>query len=337
MGKRLFKIIVILALLGFSNTLSAISLKSDSLYIKPFFRKFSVRTMIGIKEIGIKEFSFSISNSSALRNSSPKILYKPNNGLIGGVGISYRNILLSYYFNVSGTELSHKRFGKTSINDYQLSLTTRFFYISGYNRTYDGFYVSKPDEIYPDWDKSQPYPQRPDITYSTKGVETIVNLNPRRYSLNASLKFTEQQLQSVFSVLLYANYSVLKVSADSSIIPSHLKSSYFDGRDLYKTNFSGWSIMPGLSYSFIKNKWFVNPIIFAGVGYMQKDLYFSNDGVDKYGDSYLRFSARLSYGYNSRKFFMGALFEWNEMFLPEKDLMIKTENLNLMVVLGFRF
>ena len=95
--------------------------------------------------------------------------------------------------------------------------------------------------------------------------------------------------------------------------------------------------MPGLSYSFIKNKWFVNPIIFAGVGYMQKDLYFSNDGVDKYGDSYLRFSARLSYGYNSRKFFMGALFEWNEMFLPEKDLMIKTENLNLMVVLGFRF
>jgi len=331
MGNRFSKIILLIIILGFTNNSFAF-FRPDSIYFRPFSHKFSVRALVGIKELSI-----SISNSSTLLGSASKILYKPNNGLIGGVGVSYRNILLSYYFNVPGTELDHDKFGKTNINDYQLSMTTRLLYLSGYHRTYSGFYVSKPNESYPNWDFSQPYPQRPDIKYVTKGVETILNLNPRRYSLNSSLKFTEQQLLSVLSPLIYANYNLFNVSADSSIIPSHLQSNFFNGRKLYKTSFKGWAVMPGLSYNFIKNKWFINPIVFAGIGYMHKDLFFENNGIDKFNDYYFRMSIRLSYGYNSKNFFMGALAEWNELYLPEKNLMIKTENLNLMVVLGFRF
>ena len=324
-------IILILLFFGFTNILSA-SLKTDSLYIKPFQRKISARVFIGIKELSI-----AISSSSKFNSSDPKIIYKPNNGVVGGVGVSYRNILISYYYKVSGTELNSRLYGKTSIADYQINLTNRFFYISVFHRNYSGFYVSKPYQSYPNWEAGTPNPQRPDIKYTTRGIETTVNLNPSKYSLNTSLKLTEQQLQSVFSTLVYANYSLTTINADSSLIPSHLSSSFFDGKKLIQSDFSGWTVMPGLSYCFARNQWFFNPMFFAGIGYIKKELLFANDGEEKYNDYYFRISGRLSCGYNSKLFFAGAIVEWNEMFIPEKNLMIKTENFNVMLMCGIRF
>ncbi len=307
-------------------------IKSDSLYIKPFSRRISTRVLLGIKE-----FSISIGNGSKLISSNPKVIYKPNNGVIGGIGISYRNILISYYFKVPGTELSNQAYGNTSISDYQINLTNRFFYFSGFHRIYNGFYVSRPYESYPDWDKSLPYPQRQDIHLSTMGFETIINLNPRRYSLNASLKLTEQQLRSAFSGLIYANYSFTSVSADSSLIPSHLRSLFFDGKELHQSNFSGWTVMPGISYAYVSGRWFLNPMLFSGLGYSHKELLFEMDGSENYHDYYFRINCRLNYGYNSKRVFAGVFFEWNEIFLPEEGFSIKTENLNAMLMLGFRF
>lgn len=332
MRKSYFTIIsLIFILLGTSNVAYA-TFKADSLYIKPFTRKFSTRILFGLKELSI-----GIKSSSKLMSKSPSIIFKPNNGVNGGIGITFRNIQLSYYFNLPGTELDKNKYGRSSIFDYQLNITNRFFYISGFHRTYKGFYVSNPKESYSGWDEGTPYPKRSDIDYTTEGIETIVNLNPHRYSLNASLKLTEQQLRSVFSILVFANYSLTSVSADSSLIPNQLQSYFFEGKQLYQSNFSGWTVMPGISYSLAKSKWFVNPIFFAGLGYMKKELLYINQGFDDYKDYYFRINFRLNLGYNSKAFFAGTFIEWNEQFLPEKNLMIKTENFNLVLMLGYRF
>lgn len=310
----------------------AMFFKPDSLYLKAFPLKFSVRTIAGFKE-----FSITISNNSKVANQIQRISYKPNNGLIGGIGVSYKNVLLSYYFQVKGTEMSEERFGKTSINDYQINLTTRYLFLSGYHKTFNGFYVAKPKESFPEWVEGEPNPMRSDISCTTKGVETILNLNPNKYSLNASLKLTEQQIRRVFSPLIYANYSSFSVSGDSSLIPSHLRNSFFEGNELFKSEFKGWSLQPGVAYGFIINKWFVNPMVFAGFGYLQKDLFFSNQVTRNYKDYYFRLSAKLNCGYNSDFLFSGIIIDWSEMFLPEKNLMIRTENFNIMLMAGFRF
>jgi len=308
------------------------AIKSDSLYIKPFQRKFSTRVLIGIKELSI-----TIGNSSKLRSSSQAITYKPNNGIIGGIGVSFRNLLISYYFNLPGTVPDESKYGNTSINDYQVNLTTRFFYFSFFHRTYHGFYVSKPYKSYPNWISGMSYPQRQDINYTTKGIETIINFNPSKYSLNASLKLTEKQLRSVFSGLIYLSYSSSNVKADSSLIPSHLRTSFFDSKELYQANFSGWAIMPGVSYVFIRGKWSINPMLFVGLGYSKKELQFENEGSSIINDKFFRISSRINCGYNSKRLFAGAFIEWNKVFLPDESLMIKTENFNLMLMLGFRF
>jgi hypothetical protein len=332
MRKRYISIIVLVyGLLGLSN-LAFAGFRSDSLYLRSFSRKVSTRLLVGTKE-----FSFSISNGSSFSGPVSKVIYKPNNGIIGGIGLSYRNILISYYFNVSGTEQDNQKYGKTTIDDYQVNLTSRFFYISGFHRTYDGFYVSRPKESYSDWNESMPYPQRSDIYYNTKGIETIINLNPNKYSLNASLKLTEQQLQSVFSPLVYFNYSITTVSADSSLIPIEQRASFFDGHALYQSNFKGWSVMPGISFSLVKGRWFINPMFFSGFGYLQKELFFTDIPEKDYKDYYFRISSKLNLGYNNKRFFCGAFVEWSEMFLPEENLMIKTGNFNVMLMAGYRF
>lgn len=331
MRTRYFAIIV-LAFLLFDYNITFAFFRSDSLYLKPFTRNMSARLLIGVKEL-----SLSISNNSSLISSAPKVIYKPNNGAIGGVGVSYGNILISYYFKVAGTQLSDQKYGATSIADYQVNLTTRIFYFSAFHRSYNGFYVSRPSESYPNWSDDMPYPQRPDIKYATRGIETIVNLNPHRYSLNASLKLTEQQLRSVFSPLIYASYSLTSVSADSSLIPSHLQSLFFEGNEIHQSDFSGWTLMPGVSYSLVKSKWFFNPMIFSGIGYLHKEIHFENDGSIKNSDYYFRIGSRLNCGFNSKFFFSGVFIEWNDLFLPEKNLMIKTENFNVMLMVGLRF
>ncbi|MHC1704462.1 MAG: DUF4421 family protein [Tenuifilaceae bacterium] len=332
MSSRYFAFIFLIFLSFIVVDSQATIFKPDSLFLKPFPKKISVRTMVGIKE-----FSIAISNSQDIRSQAQRITYKPNNGLIGGIGISYKNLLVSYFYRIPGTELNTNRYGTTTIVDFQINLTTRYVHLSGFNKTFDGFYVAKPKESYPAWEAGTPNPLRSDIKFQTKGLETIISFNPRKYSLNASLKFTEQQLKSVFSPLLYANVTYIGVKADSSLIPSHLKDLFFDGKELIKSDFSGWTLQPGVAYSFVRNNWFFNPMVFAGFGYLQKDLIFSNQAVEEYKDYYFRVSTRLSCGYNGRLFFYGVLLDWNEMFLPEKNLMIRTENFNVMLVAGFRF
>lgn len=324
-------VVIVVAIFGCIESVYS-NVRSDSLFIRPFSSKISARALIGIKE-----FSIEFNNSSKLRSSNPDVTYKPNNGLVGGIGISYRNTLISYYFKIPGSESSKREFGNTNISDFQVNLTTRFFYFSLFNRTYTGFYLSNPSNSYSEWREGMPLPQRSDIISDALGAEAIVNLNPRRYSLNASLKLTEQQIRSSFAGLIYANYTLSDVEGDSTLIPSQVKVTYFEGDELIKANITGWTVMPGISYVFVRGRWFFNPIFFTGIGYAVKELHFVNNSSEDYHDYYIRINARLNCGFNGNNIFGGVHAEWNKMFYPEEDFIIKTENLNVMLMFGIRF
>jgi len=312
--------------------LNAIAFKSDTLYIKPYRSHFSLRLYSGLKEL-----SFKIYNGKSDDNAIDRIIYKPNNSVVCGVGFSIKNLLLSLTTKLPGTDLRSDRFGKTDISDYQLNLTLRYLHISLYHRYYDGFYISNTSKIDPDFANIGIRIIRPDVNYLTKGFETIVSLNPKRYSLNASFKMTEQQVRNVWAGLVYANITSVNISGDSTLVPYNLQSN-FSSQDLMKKgDYFGGAIQPGITYSYTFGKFFINPMFFAGLGYIQKKIYIVGNGFNEYNDIYFRMSSRINFGYNSNWFFTGFTIEWNNSFLPNRNLSINTSNFNVMMMGGFRF
>ncbi len=320
-------IIILISFLGFNG----LALKPDTLYVVPFKQRFSVRIYTGVREL-----SFIIANGNK-SGTNEKISYKPNNGVVSGIGFSVNNLLINFTTKLPGTEQDINRFGKTDIVDYQLNLTLRYLHVSLFQRNYSGFFIANSSAVNPDFTNLNSKIIRPDINYQTNGFETIYSLNPRRYSLNASFKMTEKQVKNVWAGLIYANYSSINISGDSTLIPFSIKSSFNDQDFLYKGSYLGGAIQPGVTYSFTKGNFFVNPMFFAGIGYVQQKIFVVGDGINKYNNIYFRLSTRVSSGYNGRWFFGGFVLDWNNSYLPARSLTIKTGILSVMFLGGFRF
>ena len=322
---------LILLFLMFLCGLKVNAFKPDSLFIKPYNTLFTVKLFTGIRDI-----SFNIRDEIRDNSEKNRLTFKPNVGMTGGVGFSVRNLMLSFSSSLPGTERDITRYGETHATNYQLNLTMRFIHLSMFHRRYSGFFLSNFEKNYPD-QFSPVLKMRPDITYNTLGAELIYSLNPRRYSLNASFKMTEKQVRNVWAGLIYANIASISIDGDSSFVPSVISSYFPNSNQLFRGNYFGWSIQPGITYCFVRRNWHVNPMVFSGVGYANKKVHYFEDGVEEYNDFFFRFSAKIFVGYSFKKFFTGLSFDLNNAFIPEKKLMIRTGNMNLIYSVGFRF
>ncbi|GEM_PF-2245527 len=305
----------------------------DSTYIKPYPKFFSFRA-----NLGIKEFSIGIKDKTENGETKHTVIYKPNNGLIAGVGFSFRNILLNFHVKVPNTELNPGRYGTTNIVDYHINITHRFIYLSAHHRWFNGLYVSNPELVDNSWTSDQPYPQRTDIAYTSRGIETIINFNPHRYSLNASLKATELQVRSAWSVLLYGNYLDLSVKGDSSLVPLNTSRANHEDSGIVGAQFSGFSVQPGVAYMKVHEKFYISPMVFAGTGIQTKTLRTAVGLGQTYSNSLsFRLGAKLNAGYNGNRYFACIQFDWNNNLFPDSEITFKAGSYSINLFAGFRF
>jgi len=253
---------------------------------------------------GINKF-----NAFELKDSEKEnlIRFQPNENFNLGLGFNYKWAGIGAAFNFGFINKDDAIYGDTRSIDLQVDLYTNrtvlFLNLSGY----EGFYWQNVDDYYSGWSIKDSVVIRPDISTFNFSSGAIYTFNHKKFSFRAAYGNTEWQKHSAGSMLAACYFSLYVVSADSSLVPDILQTTYplFDSLTNLATFNLGGSF--GYTHTFvIKKHIFINGTFMVGIS-MQ--AFTAKDLLDHVLESKIKPSThshlRLALGYNSEKSYFG--------------------------------
>lgn len=270
----------------------------DTTYIK------DLSDLLAVRFLGISKFNkFKISDQEI----PFELQYAPNSNLNFGFGVNYKWFGLGIAFNIPFINNDDEKYGKTRRIDAQTNIFARKFLIDVYLHKYQGFYVENPESYLPEWDASQPYPQRPDIYTASFSGSFIYVFNHTKYSAKAAFVQTDLQRKSAGSFLLGGFFSLNGVAGDSSFIPYELKDIYNPELQFREVGTAGLGVAFGYSHTFVMWKKFYLSFTFVpGFSAQSYEVKYEDADEDRTGSLIAgRFLARGAFVYNTEKSFAG--------------------------------
>ncbi len=210
--------------------------------------------------------------------------------------------------------------GKSKIIDLRINAYGKAIATEISIQDYKGFYIDNPDEVIDDWLLGSEYPKRPDMRISSVSALFYYIFNYKKHSIRAAYIQNERQLKSSGSLMLMPAVLLLKLSADSCIVPgSYIKKYNIDPSEQIKSgNFQVFGISLGYSYTLIFLKYFYINTSFLPGFYLQTYNYENITSSEKREKFTLLWLGRFAFGYNSDKFYagIGGVFGFNSTPIP---------------------
>lgn len=275
------RLIYIITLFGLSpNLLSQV----DSSYIQSFEKDFAVKLYTVDK---INGFTREVGEES--------FLLRTNNPISLGVGVSWKNMGLSFS-NAFGF-LRDKNKGKTESLEFQYH---------GYTSklTYDIF-LQHHQGFYEDHDlKNRIYNIYPDIQLNMHGGSMHYVWNNKHFSYKAAFNQSERQLKSSGSLLTGVSLYYSRVRSDSTIIFEKMQKNHENLQ---------FGISAGYIYTWvIDRQWSMTGALTLGasIGNNHLSKFFKNKM-----EIYPSGNGRFAVGYNNKDWFVGTSFLYNRTYL----------------------
>lgn len=303
--KKYLFIILIIILFGNNFQTSAAHLlyksKSDTNYYV------SHKKMLAIKILGVsKVASFSVFD----KENNSRVLYNPNEAFNIGFGFNYKWFGLDLAFNIPGFNNDNEMYGKTNKTDLQAHIYTRRIIIDANLQRYKGFYIKNANELMSNWQSNEPYPQRSDIETISIACNLTYSFNSKKFSYKSAFIQNEMQKKSAGSFLLGGFSSLFSMRAGSDIIPNNSEKIFNDDLHLVSSGSFNFGVSFGYIYTFIiKKNYFITLSLVPGLAMgVSSGTTVSNKATFYPAKIDGKFFARLSMGYNSKKYYYGFLF-----------------------------
>jgi hypothetical protein len=262
------------------------------------------------------------------------ITFKPNNSYSFGLGMYLFEFGFELAFAIPLEEKTISRYGESKARDIQFNLLGKKWGLDAYYQKYKGFYVTDSRVNVPG---NEPYPQRPDIVTQNIGLTGNYVFNNQRFSFRAAYNFSEQQVFSKGSLLMFSSLSSFKLDADSSIISESQKSIF--GNDVAFTDlrYTSFSIAPGYTYSLVYKHFFLNGTLAVGPAHNWVRFTVENkpDKSETTINSFV--AARIAIGYNGDRLFGGITFFTQGSNVKFNDTRFSNNNGTFKILIGYRF
>ncbi len=308
---------------------SAVTLDKDSLrryYIKRFPDYFFIYPVLKQRSLN---FELSKADRSAV------LTYKPNNTYSLGLGVYLFEIGLDFGFAIPLKEQSLERFGESSARDIQLNVLAKRWGVDIFYQRYSGFYlVDNGNEPL----ANEPFPQRADIDTKNFGVTGHYVFNNQKFSFRSVYNFSERQLFSKGSFLLFATINTFRVAADSSIVNQSRQIDFGNAVDFTRLRYTTFSIAPGYTYNLTYKNFFLNTTLSFGPAH-----HWINYGLEgsraEYNQTAINsfIAARVAIGYNGYRLFGGISFISQGSSIKFEDVNFSNNNGSFKMVIGYRF
>jgi len=271
----------------------------DTAYIREFYRKHMV----------IRAYESTKFNNFKFIDRHNKLVYKPNNHNIFGLGFNYRFFSLNAGIYIPSTGKNIGEYGRTKALDLQPHLYAHRFIVDLYAQFYHGYYLSNEGATQYNYQHAD-VEKRPDIVTKNISVGVQYVFNDKRFSYNAPFYQNERQKKSAGSFLVGGGVYHTDISGDSALTPVNINyANFFNNYHFSATHNTGIGVNGGYAYTLvIKKLFFLTEIVSAGAGVNSATLTnILSQSVQKTGAGF-NLSVQLAAGYNSDNYFAGVTY-----------------------------
>lgn len=297
-----------------------------SLYIKSFPDHFSLWPVFKQRRLDFE--------MTSLLDTKKSITYKSNKPYSIGFGAYLFELVIELTAAVPLNEQSKRIYGESDARDLQLNIIGKRWGIDLYRQKYSGFYIDDPDvKVLPD----EPYPQRADIETKNTGLSVNYTFNNKKFSFRSVYNFSDRQLRSAGSFVLFGSISGFQAAGDSAIINPNYAADFGDASQIQKTKVTTLSIAPGYTYSLIYKGFYLNGTL--AIGPSHNWLYYESTTGSSKNDIKFNFSVagRIGIGYNGDRFFGGLSFMNQGHNAKFDNIELNSSSGVFKVLFGFRF
>ncbi|HTE32806.1 MAG TPA: DUF4421 family protein, partial [Chryseolinea sp.] len=161
--------------------------------------------------------------------------------------------------------------------------------------------------------------------------------NNKKFSFRSAYNFTESQLRSAGSFVVFGSVSGFKTEGDSAILGHNYDADFGRDSKVLKFKSTAISFAPGYTYSLIHKGFFINGTVALGPSHNW--LYYRTETGETGKDLNFTafFLARLSLGYNGDRFFGGVSYVSQGVNAKFETVQLNTSTGQLKVLFGYRF
>lgn len=295
-------------------------------YIKQFPDYFFVYPVLKQRSLN---FELAKSDRSAL------LTYKPNNTYNLGLGVYLFEVGLEFGFAIPLRKQSIERFGDSKVRDIHLNGLAKRWGVDIFYQRYSGFYIVDNEN---EPMANQPFPQRSDIETQNFGVTGHYVFNHQKFSFRSAYNFSERQLYSRGSFLLFAAINTFRVAADSSIVKHNRQIDFGEAVDFTRLRYTTLSIAPGYTYNLTYNHFFLNTTLTFGPAHHWISYHLDGSNRERNDIAINPFiAARVAIGYNGYRIFGGMSFISQGSSLQFDDVNFSNNNGVFKILVGYRF
>lgn len=234
--------------------------KTDTLYIKSYPQKISVRGFVG---------------TDFMLLSAQNKIYSPNTPLLVGVGFSMKNTVFNARVNYGIVPLNGKEYGKSKVTDLQIHNYRKNFIVDLFFQNYKGFYYSDKNR-----EHIELYPQ---LQLIQVGAETSYLFNGQHFSARAAFEASEQQLKTAGSFVVGASSYYYKLGLDENFTIKN-NGNYMENLQL--------GFNTGYAYSWVINShWLMSGMATVGANFGNSPQLLKNGSVNIYPTAFARSAA----------------------------------------------
>jgi|GEM_PF-4666119 len=216
-------------------------------------------------------------------------------GLSAGYGVAVKN-----GFNMKDENL----YGRSEAFDFFTHYYGRQY---GFELSFShnkGFYINNPEDLglsSPDGSR----PQFPDMKSDFVSVSVVRVMNYREFSLNAPYDQGERQKRSAGTWYWIGSVYLGRLNSPTPIIPAQIDSRFSDLKGLTETSFTGFSVSPGRSQTFVPIKnCYISGAASVGLG-GQYQVSHTDAGRKAYIVLAGTLQLRLALGWTGERMFAG--------------------------------
>lgn len=271
----------------------------------------------------------------ARRDRSSVLTYKPNNTYNLGLGVYLFEVGLEFAFAIPLGENSIQRYGESESRDLQLNVLTKRWGVDAFYQRYGGFYLVDREDVPL---ASEPFPQRPDISTQNFGLTGHYVFNHQKFSFRSAYNYSERQLYSKGSFLLFAALNTFRVSADSSIVSEDRQVVFGEDVNFTRLRYTTFSIAPGYTFNLTYNNFFINATLAFGPAHHWINYDLEGNPMEQHDIAINSFvGARVAIGYNGYRIFGGISFVSQGSNIRFDDANFSNNNSVFKVLVGYRF
>ncbi len=263
------------------------------------------------------------------------ITYVPNVNLIGGLGLTYRNLMISLYTDLPFASGDEGDFGRTRAKALKVNAFFKRFGFDAGIQDYKGFFLESPKDFYPGWSEGDPYPQEPGMNMVAAGLN-LYYIHSDSFSFNAAVKQTEKQNRSASSFLISVSQSYLNLSNDFSLIPPSYAVYFKNESDFSGGLFYATTVAPGWGGTFVHRDFYLSGAMLIGAGLSHARYTVSSEREVRNGVS-LKVNFKCSLGYSSELFYTGISVTGDSFSYGMEEFEMMTWTIYVNIFVGYRF